>query len=88
MSGPTPRDPRNARRDPRREPRHELRRQEPLFPNALTVARREYTEKVGSRLFHLSTVLLATLAVILAFSPILVRLADSGQHDPDRHRRQ
>ncbi len=54
------------------------RRIEPLFPNALIVARREYGEKVGSRLFHLSTALLATLAVLLAFSPILVRFVDSG----------
>lgn len=55
------------------------RRSEPLFPNALIVARREYGEKVGSRLFYVSTLLLAVLAVILAFSPIFVRLADSGQ---------
>ncbi len=53
-------------------------RHEPLFPNAYLVARREYLEKVGSHLFHLSTVLLALLAVVLAFSPILVRAVDAG----------
>ena len=51
-------------------------RHDPLFPNALIVARREYAERVGSRLFHLSTLLLATLAVIVAFIPLLIRLAD------------
>lgn len=55
------------------------RRHEPLFPSALIVARREFVEKVGSRLFHVSTLLLATLAVILAFSPIFVRLVDAGR---------
>jgi len=56
-----------------------IKRDEPLFPNAFIVARREFTEKVGSRLFHASTVILATLAVVLAFSPILVRMVDSGR---------
>jgi len=56
-----------------------IQRHEPLFPNALIVARREFTEKVGSRLFHASTLILASLAVILALSPILVRLVDSGR---------
>ncbi len=51
-------------------------REEPLFPNAATVARREYTERVGSRLFHLSTLLLATLAVLVAFIPFLIRVVD------------
>jgi ABC-2 type transport system permease protein len=51
---------------------------DPLLPNALIVARREYGERVRSRLFHVSTVLLATLAVFVAFAPLFVRLADSG----------
>lgn len=56
-----------------------IQRDEPLFPNALIVARREFSEKVGSRLFHASTLILATLAVFLAFSPIFVRALDSGR---------
>jgi ABC-2 type transport system permease protein len=53
-------------------------RRDPLLPNALIVARREYAERVSSRLFHLSTVLLAVLAVLVAFAPLFVRLADRG----------
>ena len=55
-----------------------MSRRDPVFPNALTVARREYAERVGSRLFHLSTVLLGALAVLVAFAPLFVRLADRG----------
>jgi ABC-type Na+ efflux pump permease subunit len=51
---------------------------DPLLPNALIVARREYGERVSSRLYHLSTVLLAVLAVLVAFAPLFVRLADRG----------
>jgi ABC-2 type transport system permease protein len=51
-------------------------RREPLLPNALIVARREYAERVGSRLFHLSTVLLAALAVFVAFIPFFIRVVD------------
>jgi ABC-2 type transport system permease protein len=53
-----------------------MSRRDPLLPNALIVARREYGERVGSRLFHLSTVLLAILAVLVAFSPLFVRMVD------------
>jgi ABC-2 type transport system permease protein len=48
------------------------------MPNAGIVARREYGERVGSRLFHLSTLLLATLAVVVAFAPLFARMLDHG----------
>jgi ABC-2 type transport system permease protein len=44
----------------------------------MIVARREYGERVRSRLFHVSTVLLATLAVLVAFAPLFVRILDQG----------
>jgi ABC-2 type transport system permease protein len=53
-------------------------RPDPLLPNAWTIARREYVERIRSRLFHLSTLLLASLAVLVAFAPIFVRLVDRG----------
>ena len=55
-----------------------MSRHDPLLPNMLLVARREYAARVHSRLFHLSTLLLATLAVLVAFAPLLVRVADRG----------
>lgn len=55
-----------------------MSRRDPLFPNAAIVARREYGERVDSRLFHLSTILLAILAVLVAFSPLFVRMVDRG----------
>lgn len=55
-----------------------MSRHDPLLPNMLIVARREYGARVRSRLFVLSTLLLAGLAVLVAFSPLLVRLADRG----------
>ncbi|HEV8490097.1 MAG TPA: ABC transporter permease [Candidatus Limnocylindrales bacterium] len=51
---------------------------DPLLPNALIVARREYVERVRSRLFHASTVLLAALAVLVAFAPLFIRIIDQG----------
>jgi ABC-2 type transport system permease protein len=54
----------------------QVTRRDPILPNAGIVARREYSERVGSRLFHLSTLLLATLGIIVAFSPLIVRLLD------------
>jgi ABC-2 type transport system permease protein len=53
-------------------------RHEPLLPNALTIARREYTERVKSRLFTISTLLLASLAVLIAMSPVFLRALDRG----------
>ena len=40
------------------------------------VARREFRERVRSRLFFVSTILLATLAVVVALTPVLIRLVD------------
>jgi ABC-2 type transport system permease protein len=53
-------------------------RNEPLFPNALTIAKREYVERVSSRLFTISTLILATLAVLVAMSPVFLRVLDRG----------
>jgi ABC-2 type transport system permease protein len=54
------------------------RRHEPAFPNTTHVARREYGELVRSRLFHVSTVTLAVLAIIVALLPIGVRALERG----------
>jgi ABC-type Na+ efflux pump permease subunit len=53
-------------------------RDDRLFPNAWLVARRELRERVLSRLFIVSTVLLATLAVGVALTPVIVRAMDRG----------
>jgi ABC-2 type transport system permease protein len=53
-------------------------RDDPTFPNGLTIAKREYVERVRSRLFGASTMLLATLAVFVAMSPVILRALDSG----------
>jgi ABC-2 type transport system permease protein len=45
-------------------------------PNALRVARREFGERVGSRAFLLSTILLAGLAIVVALIPVGIRLVD------------
>ncbi len=49
-----------------------------LFPNALSVARREYLERVRSRAFVLSTAVLVLVAVAITFLPVLVRYLDQG----------
>ena len=54
------------------------KRRDPLLPNALTIAKREYVERVRSRLFGASTLLLAALAVFVAMSPMILRALDSG----------
>jgi len=54
------------------------RRADPLLPNAWIVAKREYVERLRSRLFYVSTLFLATLSVLVAFAPLFVRLADRG----------
>jgi ABC-2 type transport system permease protein len=54
------------------------RRHEPAFPNIAHVARREYRELVRSRLFHVSTVTLAILAIVVALLPIMVRVIQGG----------
>jgi ABC-2 type transport system permease protein len=53
-------------------------RDEPTFPNTAHVARREYRELVRSRLFHVSTVTLAILAVIVALLPVVARITERG----------
>ena len=53
-------------------------RHEPAFPNTTHIARREYGELVRSRLFHVSTVTLAVLAIVVALLPIAVRALERG----------
>lgn len=65
MSGPRP-----AARPPGRH--------EPAFPNTRYIARREYSELIRSRLFHVSTVVLASLAVIIALMPIAAKAVERG----------
>ena len=55
-----------------------MSRHDPVFPNARLVARREFGERVGNRLFHLTTVILATLGVLVAFLPLFARAIDRG----------
>jgi len=51
-------------------------REDPILPNARIVARREFVERVRSRPFFASTVLLAALAVFVAFLPVIIRVLD------------
>ncbi|MBI3745166.1 MAG: ABC transporter permease [Chloroflexi bacterium] len=51
-------------------------RLDPTFPNTRIVARREFLERVKSRPYAGSTVLLALLAMLVAFLPIIIRLVD------------
>jgi ABC-2 type transport system permease protein len=53
-------------------------RSDPLLPNTLIIARREYLDRIRSRMFHASTVVLATLAVLVAFIPIFTKAVDRG----------
>jgi ABC-2 type transport system permease protein len=53
-------------------------RPDPLLPNAWLIAKREFRERVRTRLFGASTMLLALLAVGIALTPIIVRAADRG----------
>lgn len=49
---------------------------DPLLPNALIVARREYRERVRSRLFIGSTIVLAIVAALVALGPLAIRALD------------
>ena len=51
-------------------------RSEPLYPNAARVARREYVERLRSRMFHVSTIVLAIFAILVAFGPLFARALD------------
>jgi ABC-2 type transport system permease protein len=46
--------------------------------NSWLVAKREFRERVRSRLFFVSTLLLAGLAVLVSMAPVLIRFADRG----------
>jgi ABC-2 type transport system permease protein len=46
--------------------------------NIVLVARREYVERVRSRLFVASTLLLACLAIVVALIPVAMRVVDRG----------
>ena len=49
-----------------------------LVANSLLVANREFRERVRSRLFFVSTAMLALLAVVVALTPVLIRVVDRG----------
>ncbi len=69
----------NATPAPRQPPDRQSsvrRRRGGLLPNARLVARREYLERVRSRAFVISTVILAVIAVLLALLPLGLRYAD------------
>jgi ABC-2 type transport system permease protein len=53
-----------------------MSRRDPLFPNALIVARREYRDRTRSRLYIGSTIVLALMAMLVAVAPIVVRAVD------------
>lgn len=51
-------------------------RNEPLRPNVGIIARREYASLVRSRLFHVSTFVLAGLAMFVALLPVLAKVVE------------
>ena len=53
-------------------------RTEPLMPNVGFVARREYAALVRGRLFFVSTLVLAGLAMFVAVLPVAAKLIDRG----------
>lgn len=53
-------------------------RSEPLMPNVGYIARREYAALVRGRLFVVSTLVLAGLAMFVAVLPVFTRLVDRG----------
>jgi ABC-2 type transport system permease protein len=58
-----------------------MARHDPMFPNAGIVARREYVDRVRSRLYRISTIILMALAVGVALTPILIRYMDRSRVD-------
>jgi ABC-2 type transport system permease protein len=55
-----------------------LGRQEPLMPNVGYIARREYAALVRGRLFFVTTLVLAGLAMFVAFLPVAAKVVDRG----------
>jgi len=55
-----------------------MSRRDPLLPNTAIVARREYRERVRSRLFFVSTLVLAGIAAAVSLGPLALRLLDRG----------
>jgi ABC-2 type transport system permease protein len=53
-------------------------RDERIWPKAWLVARREFRERVASRLFVVSTLLLAILAMGTSLTPVILRALDRG----------
>ncbi|MFL5676202.1 MAG: ABC transporter permease [Chloroflexota bacterium] len=53
-----------------------MSQRDPLLPNALIVARREYRDRTRSRLYIGSTIVLALMAMLVAVAPIAVRALD------------
>jgi ABC-2 type transport system permease protein len=53
-------------------------RDEPAFPNTTHVATREYRELVRSRIFHVSTITLTLIALLVALLPIGAKLVERG----------
>jgi ABC-2 type transport system permease protein len=49
-----------------------------MFANSWRVARREFRERVRSRLFFVSTALLAVLAIVVSLTPVLIKMVDRG----------
>ncbi len=56
-----------------------MSRRDPVMPNAGIVAAREFRERVRSRLFLASTVVLAFIAAAVALGPLALRVLDRGQ---------
>jgi ABC-2 type transport system permease protein len=58
-----------------------MARNDPLLPNAAIVARREYVDRVRSKLYRISTLILMALAVGVALTPIALRYFDRARVD-------
>jgi len=58
-----------------------MARHDPLLPNAAIVARREYVDRVRSKLYRISTLVLMALAVGVALTPIALRYFDRARVD-------
>jgi len=53
-----------------------MSRRDPILPNAAIVARREFRERTRSRLFLVSTLILAAAAALVAFAPLAMRAVE------------